>query len=273
MQTSGVLIIIGGNEDKIGDCRILREFIERCGGRKSRIAIVTTATQLPEEVGMEYKILFELFGAEYVHVIYIADRTQANDKNLAEEFSTYTGIFLTGGDQLRLTSIIGGSAVDKAIKKNFAQGAVIAGTSAGASVMSRTMIVDGDSSETPKKSAISMAEGMGLINSVVIDQHFAQRGRINRLLAVIAQNPNVIGVGIDEDTALIVEPEGRCQVMGSQTVTVVDGRRIVHSNISESSRFDPLAITNVTLHILPEGFGYDLERRCPYVVHHQEEEK
>lgn len=266
-KDEGVLLIIGGNEDKTGECHILRTFIERAGGREAKIAVLTTATQLPEEVGIEYKMVFEWLGAELVDIVHIADRAKAFDQHLADRLSTYTGFFFTGGDQLRLTSILGGSVIDKAIKQNFAHGAVIAGTSAGASVMSHTMIIGGDSSETPKKATISMAEGMGLIDKVVIDQHFAQRGRINRLLAVVAQNPNVIGVGIDEDTALLVEASGKCHVVGSQTVTVVDGRQIVHSNISESSLFDPLAITNVTLHILPDGFGYDLQTRMPYVSH------
>ncbi|WP_110954267.1 cyanophycinase [Anaerosinus massiliensis] len=266
-KVEGVLLIIGGNEDKSGECQILRTFIERAGGRDAKIAVMTTATELPEEVGVEYKLVFEWLGAKEVDIIHIADRIQAFDQHLAENFSTYTGIFFTGGDQLRLTSILGGSVIDKAIKETFAKGAVLAGTSAGASVMSHTMIIGGDSSETPKKATISMAEGMGFIDKVVIDQHFAQRGRINRLLAVVAQNPNVIGIGIDEDTAILVEANGKCCVVGSQTVTIVDGRQIVHSNISESSLFDPLAITNVILHILPNGFGYDLRNRKPYVSH------
>lgn len=271
MDDQGKLLIIGGNEDKTGDCVILRKFVELAGGRRAKIAVLTTATQLPQEVGHEYKMLFELFGAESVDLLHIHDREAAGDKQAAEYLSRYTGIFFTGGDQLRLTSLLGGTAMDRAIKANFENGGVIAGTSAGASAMSYTMIVGGDSSETAKKSTISMAEGMGLIESVVIDQHFAQRGRINRLLAVVAQNPRVVGIGIDEDTAFLVEGKERCSILGSQTVTVVDGRKIVHSNLSESSQSDPLAITNVKIHILPFGFGYNLEKRLPYVVQKQEE--
>ena len=266
----GTLLIIGGNEDKTGDCRILRKFVELSGGRSARVAVLTTATELPAEVGAEYKTLFELLGAEAADVVHIADRSQAADRQLAARLAEYRGVFFTGGDQLRLTSLLGGSAVERALKANFRRGGVIAGTSAGASVMSRTMIVGGDSSETPKKSTITLAEGMGFLEQVVIDQHFAQRGRINRLLGVVAQNPNVIGMGVDEDTALLVRANA-CRVVGSQTVTVLDGRRIVHSNISESSRFDPLALTDVTLHILPEGFGYDLQQRRPCAVQQEEQ--
>jgi cyanophycinase len=156
--------------------------------------------------------------------------------------------------------------VDKAIRRAYGKGAIIAGTSAGASVMSDTMIVGGDSSDTPKKSTISMAHGMDLLADVVIDQHFAQRGRINRLLGAVAQNPYILGVGIDEDTAVIVAPDGRFEVIGSQTVTVVDGKNIIHSNISESKPNESLAITNVILHILPVGFGFDIRRRIPYAL-------
>lgn len=270
-QDKGTLLIIGGNEDKTGECRILRKFLSLSGGRKAYIGVFTTATELPGEVGAEYKELFELLGAERVDLVYIGERREAAERAAAERVARYTGMFFTGGDQLRLTSILGGTAIEKAIADNFHKGGVIAGTSAGASVMSHTMIIGGDSSETPKKSTISMAEGMGLLDRVVIDQHFAQRGRINRLLAVVAQNPNVLGIGIDEDTALLVESAGNCRVVGSQTVTIVDGRKIVHTNISESSRFDPLAITNVMLHILPAGFGYDLVRREPHAMREQED--
>ena len=262
-KNEGVLLIIGGNEDKAGDCTILKKFVELAGEREARIAILTTATELPEEVGREYQTIFNQLGAEQVDIIHIADRLQASEKQIGHSFAEYTGIFFTGGDQLRLTSILGGSTVNQEIVAGFKRGAVIAGTSAGASVMSQIMIVGGDSSETPKKSSISLAQGMGLLECVVIDQHFAQRGRINRLLAIVAQNPNVLGIGIDEDTALLVKGN-KCSVIGSQTVTIVDGRAILHSNISESSRFEALAITNVKLHILPYGFGFDLCTRIPY---------
>jgi cyanophycinase len=164
-----------------------------------------------------------------------------------------------------LTSILGGSNSDAAIRQAYLSGTVIAGTSAGASVMSDTMIVDGDSSDTPKKSNLGMAHGMGLLQEVVIDQHFAQRGRINRILAAVAQNPLIIGVGIDEDTAIVVTPDEKFEVIGSQTVTIADGRHVIYSNISESKPFDPLALTNVVLHVLPEGYGYDLKRRTAYI--------
>lgn len=264
-KVAGNLLIIGGNEDKKGKCKILKRFVEMAGGRDARIAVLTTATEFPHEVGNEYRSLFLEIGAEAATVIYIDDRDTANDKNKAREILDSTGVFITGGDQLRLTSILGGSETDAAIRQAYLSGTVIAGTSAGASVMSDTMIVGGDSSDTPKKSNLGMAHGMGLLQEVVIDQHFAQRGRINRILAAVAQNPLIIGVGIDEDTAIVVSPDEKFVVIGSQTVTIADGRDIINSNISESKPSDPLALTNIILHVLPEGYGYDLKRRTAYI--------
>lgn len=265
-QVAGNLLIIGGNEDKQGDCIILRKFIAMAGGRDARIAVITTATEYPREVGDEYRSLFTEFGAACVNILYITNRESANDQHQIAEIDNCSGIFFTGGDQLRLTSILGGSGVDAAIRRAYLKGTIIAGTSAGASVMSDTMIVDGSSSDTPKKDSLSMAHGMGLLGEVVIDQHFAQRGRINRLLAAVAQNPHIMGIGIDEDTALCVSPQASFSVMGSQTATIIDGKNIIHSNISESKQFDPLALTNVILHVLPSGFGFDLKRRTPYTL-------
>lgn len=262
-KLSGSLIIIGGHEDKEGECSILHQLIDMAGGRNSRIVVIATATDQPRIVGNEYRELFSSLGAAAVTIMAVADRETANQKEQAEIIKQATGIFFTGGDQLRLTSILGGSAVDAAIRAAFRQGAIIAGTSAGAAIMSETMIVAGNSNETPKKSSLTMAQGMGFLAEGVVDQHFAQRGRINRLLEAVAQNPHVLGIGIDEDTALVVGPDRLCRVIGSQTVTIVDGKSIVYSNISESSRCQPLAISNVLLHVLPAGFGFDLNRRLP----------
>lgn len=264
-KAQGTLVIVGGNEDKQADCVILRTIVAMAGGREARIAIITTATEYPREVGDEYRSLFRELGAAQADILYISNREAANDQHLVTEVEAATGVFFTGGDQLRLTSILGGSRVDAAIRRAYERGTVVAGTSAGASAMSDTMIVEGDGSDTPKKCTLNMAHGMGLLEEVVIDQHFAQRGRINRLLTAVAQNPYVLGIGIDEDTALVVTADAKCQVIGSQTVTIIDGQHIIHSNVSESKPYDPLALTNVKLHILPAGFGFDLRRRQPLV--------
>ncbi len=266
MIKQGQLLIIGGNEDKNKDCIILKKFLEMAGGRDAKIAVITTATEYPREVGDEYRTVLMDLGAYSVDVVFIPDRYTANNQQQVLGIEACSGIFFTGGDQLRLTSILGGSLADTAIRVAFSKGTVVAGTSAGASVMSDTMIVDGGSSDTPKKANLNMAHGMGLLKTVVIDQHFAQRGRINRLLGAVAQNPNVLGVGIDEDTALQVQNTGECEVIGSQTVTIIDGKNIMHSNISELQPSESLAITNVNLHVLSKGFGYNLITRVPYVI-------
>ena len=262
-KEAGSLLIIGGHEDKIGECLILRRFIDMAGGRDSRIVVVATATDQPRLVGNEYRELFSGLGAAAVTIMAVNNWEIANQQEQADVIKQATGIFFTGGDQLRITSILGGSAVEAAIRIALAQGAVIGGTSAGAAIMSETMIVAGNSNDTPKKSSLIMAQGMGFLSEGVVDQHFAQRGRINRLLEAVAQNPHVLGIGIDEDTALIVGPGRMCEVIGSQTVTIIDGKNIIYSNISESNRYQPLAISNVLLHILPSGFGFDLNLRLP----------
>lgn len=270
-RTEGRLLVIGGNEEKEGECRILRSFVEMAGGRDARLVILTTATELPEEVGEEYREIFERLGAGEVRVLHAETRREASERSLAETVREASGIFLTGGDQLRLTSILGGSEADRSILGAFRGGAIVAGTSAGASAMAGTMIVSGDSADTATRSTVSMAQGMALVADVVIDQHFAQRGRMNRLLASVAQNPHLLGIGIDEDTAVLVMPDGRCEVIGSQSVTILDGRQIRQTNVSDSSSREPLAITNLVMHVLPEGYGYDLVRHTPYRTDEQEE--
>lgn len=267
---SGRLLVIGGNEDKEGSCEILRAFVRLAGGGAARIVILTTATELPGEVGGEYRAIFERLGAQTVRVLYADTREEASSREVTAAIEMASGIFLTGGDQLRLTSILGGSATDREILRAFRRGVIVAGTSAGASAMAGTMIVSGDSADTATRSAVSMAQGMGLVEEVVIDQHFAQRGRINRLLSAVAQNPHLLGIGIDEDTAILVTPNGRCEVIGSQSVTILDGRAIRQTNVSDSMSCEPLAITNLTMHVLPRGFGYDLTAQKPYRAEERE---
>jgi cyanophycinase len=166
-----------------------------------------------------------------------------------------------GGDQLRISSILGGTEVHRIIRNEYEEGRVIAGTSAGASMMSEIMVVEGKDEEAPRKCTLKMAPGMGLLEGVIIDQHFNQRGRIGRLLAAVAQNPNILGIGIDEDTAMVVNKDLEFIVEGSGVVTVVDGADISFTNISEQYPDDPLAITNVKIHIFPKGYGFNLIKK------------
>lgn len=256
------LIIIGGGEDKKTDKDILKEVVSLSGGRDARIAVITTATNFPLEVGEEYKRLFYDLGVEKVDTINIIDRKEANRKQITRGLEDITCIFFVGGDQLRISSILGGTDFHRSIIKLMEKGVIIAGTSAGASMMSEIMVVEGEEEEAPKKCTINMASGMGFLKGTIIDQHFNQRGRIGRLLGAVAQNPYVLGIGIDEDTAIVVDNIDQLRVIGSGVITIVDGREIDFTNISEQYPDEPLALTNVKVHILPQGYGFHLINRA-----------
>jgi len=256
----GKLLIIGGAEDKTGECRILTRFVQETGGKDSHLVILTAATEYPRQVGDQYKGLFRKLGVQDVEVLDVANRIQANHVETVAGLEKATGVFFTGGDQLRITGLLGGTLLGRALHRIYERGVIIAGTSAGASVMSDTMIVGGEAG-TPKKEALSMAPGLGLLRSVVIDQHFAQRGRIGRLLTAVAQNPYVLGVGIDEDTAILVYSDAHFTVVGSQTVTVVDSAPSEATNVSDSDPGQALLLTPVLIHVLPDSYGFNLKRR------------
>jgi cyanophycinase len=257
----GTLLIIGGAEDKKGDCAILKDFVRLANLRGGKILIFTAATQYPQKVSSEYIRIFESLGARDVSSIDIFSRDQAQRVGISESIAEAGGIFFTGGDQLRITSLLGGTQVDAALDRAYEGGTVIAGTSAGASVMSATMIVGGEGEKAPHQGSISMAPGMGLVREVVIDQHFAQRGRLGRLVTAVAQQPAMLGMGIDEDTAVLVNRRGVVRVVGSGTVTLVDGSTCEHTNVSETDPSQPLAITGIKVHILSRGYGFDLNSR------------
>ena len=258
---SAKLIIIGGGEDKKTDKEILKEVVNLAGGRDAKISVVTTATNFPLEVGEEYKRLFYDLGVDKVDTINIVDRKEANRRQITRGLEDTSCIFFVGGDQLRISSILGGTDFHRSIIKLMEKGAIIAGTSAGASMMSEIMVVEGEEEDAPRKCTINMASGMGFLKGTIIDQHFNQRGRIGRLLGAVAQNPYVLGIGIDEDTAIVVDNQNQIRVIGSGVITVVDGREIDYTNISEQFPDDPLALTNVKIHILPEGYGFHLINR------------
>lgn len=264
-NTKGKLVIIGGAEDKEGKCDILKKVVEMSGGDNSRIVVMTTATEQPREVGSLYRKLFKKLGVRNIDILNINTREDASNDEYIELINEATCIFFTGGDQLRITSLLGGTVVYDSLHSAYNKGALLVGTSAGASVMSSNMIVEGLNDQSPKYCTLKMAPGLGILGEVIIDQHFAQRGRIGRLLSAVAQNPHMLGVGIDEDTAIIVDGFS-FEVIGSQTVTVVDGKNLSHTNVSELSPKEPLAITDIRLHILPKGYGFDLAQKKPKIA-------
>lgn len=261
-ETHGQLVIIGGAEDKEGDCIILREFVRRAGGLQARIVVMTVATGLPGEVGETYINVFERLGVESVKVVDTAKREDASDSRALELTQEATGVFFTGGNQARITECLKDTELDALLHKRFAEGIVIAGTSAGAAMMPDMMIVEGESETNPRMEVARMDRGMGFLPGVVIDQHFAQRGRLGRLLSAIAQQPVHLGFGIDENTAIAINGK-ELEVIGDGAVTVVDVANITHNNVDELLRDEPLALCNATLHILPHRYKFDLEKRLP----------
>ncbi len=263
-ESSGQLLIIGGAEDKEGDCKILREFVRRAGGVNARIVVMTVATEMPREVGENYIRVFERLGAEDIRIVDTVQREDASSSTYLEAVNKATGVFFTGGDQSRITSILKDTEIDAAIQKRYQEGIIVAGTSAGAAMMPDVMIVEGDSETNPRVNVVEMAPGMGFLPGIVVDQHFLQRGRLGRLLSALAQQPAVLGIGIDENTSVLVQ-NNKLQVVGEGAVTVVDVADITHTNIGEILKDEALAICGAKLHILPDGYKFDLTSRKPII--------
>ncbi len=261
---SGQLVIIGGAEDKEGDCKVLREFIRRAGGTKARIVVMTVATSLPGEVGETYINVFERLGAEHIQVVDTPQQEDANDPKAIEAVENATGVFFTGGDQSRIVAAVKNTKLDEVIHKRYAEGIVVGGTSAGAAMMPDIMIIEGDSETNPRVNVVEMGPGMAFLPGVVVDQHFLQRGRMGRLLSALAQQPAVLGFGIDENTAVVVN-DGKFEVVGEGAVTVVDIADVTHCNVDQLLHDEPLAICGAKLHILPHGYKFDLQSRKPIV--------
>jgi cyanophycinase len=262
--TKGSLVIIGGAEDRQGECSVLREFVRLAGGMKAQIAVMTAATGMPREVGDDYIRIFKRLGAELVEAVHTEHRDDSRREDSLRIIEQATGIFFTGGDQSRIVDFIRGTPLDKAIHKRHESGAVIGGTSAGAAMMPDEMIVGGASVSNPSVDAVSMGPGMGFLPGIVIDQHFAQRGRLGRLLAALVLQPAVLGLGIDEDTAIIVNGD-EFEVVGQGAVTVVDETTATHNNLEGLLKDEPIALCGVKLHILPHGYRFNLNTHQPLV--------
>jgi len=256
-------MIIGGAEDKVRKPTILKHFVALSGGRDARIAVIPTASSLGREVVDVYDALFTKFGAARVDAVRPESRDQAHDPALVKALDEATGIFMTGGNQLKLSSIVCGTPVGEAITRAHERGAVVAGTSAGASIQSSHMVAFGVGGATPKQRMTQVAAGLGLVDTAVIDQHFDQRNRYGRLLMIVAQSPQLLGIGVDEDTCGLVEDvddEMVMRVLGKGAVTIFDGSRMV-SNAYEATRSSPLLASGVVFHTLPAGTVFNLTTR------------
>ena len=255
-EEGGHLVIIGGAEDREYDKAILRRFVELAGGPGCGVAVITAASGVPDEVWREYDAAFGALGAGRRVHLDIAARAAADDARIAQVLGGVGGIFLSGGDQMRLLATIGGSALERALRAAYRErGACIGGTSAGASAMSQQMLVRGQESAHPAKGTVCLAPGLGLVGGIVIDQHFSERRRFSRLLTAVAQHPALQGVGIDEDTALVIGRGQGIEVIGAGTVTVIDGRHM-HSDLAAVDRFACPELVDVRLHLLPPGAAY-----------------
>src|SRR5438093_1786402 len=256
----GHLLIIGGAEEKLRQRQILSRFLSLSGGPEARLAIISTASSLGDEATDLYESLFRSMGVAEVRGLRPLTREEANARALATQLTDATGICMTGGNQLRLSSVIGGTALGRAIIERHRHGTLVAGTSAGASAISTHMVAFGTSGATPKQRMTQMSAGLGLLPGVIVDQHFEQRNRLGRLLALVAQSPALLGMGVDEDTAALVSPSGVMEVIGKGSVMILDPARL-QTDAYEVKRHRPIMVSGVLLHSLPSGYRFDLRRR------------
>lgn len=259
-STRGFIVPIGGAEDKTGDRDILKKFAQLCGGRRARIAIIPTASQL-EDTGHKYAQLFRELDVREAWHIDVETRAEADRKEHVEDLERADGIFLTGGNQLRLSTTLGGTAMDNAIRHLCLAGRHIAGTSAGAAYLCQHMIAFGEEGHTPRAGSVQIVAGLGLTRRVIIDQHFRQRDRIGRLLTALAYNPYPIGFGLDEDTAAFIGPDNVVEVEGNGMLTVLDAHDVEFDSIANANQGDLVSLTNVRLHLLVRGATYNLLTR------------
>jgi len=258
-QSRGYVIPIGGAEAKRKDPIILERFVELCGGVDARILVIPTASLL-DETGPLYQELFEGMGAKAM-CIPIEERDQCYGEEILSVMDRATGIFITGGNQLRLSTILGGTPVARAIRRLNVSGVHMAGTSAGAAIISEHMIAGGRGGPSPRESGVVLAPGLGLTNRAIIDQHFNRRGRMGRLLAALSFNPFACGLGIDENTAAFIAPDGKLEVVGHGTVTVVDPSDLRHSSMSYVRKAESISLIGLKLHVLANGSHFNLETR------------
>jgi len=262
-DTPGPLFVIGGAEDKLRRRTVLTRFVESAGGADARIAVIPTASSLGPEVVEVYDAVFRKLGAAEVFGARPEDREQANDPALAERLGDATGIFMTGGNQLKLSAVIAGTAFGDAILAAHRRGATVGGTSAGASIQSSHMVAFGSGGTTPKQRMTQVAAGLGLLPGCVIDQHFEQRNRYGRLLMIVSQSPQLLGIGVDEDTGAVIRHDTDrpvLEVVGRGAVTILDGGHMV-SNAHEAKRNLPIPASGVELHVLPAGARFDMTTR------------
>lgn len=255
----GWIIPIGG---KLADADILDRFVALSGGSSARIAILTTASNEPD-IGKYYERVFAKHGVTHAKSLRFERRSDCDDRDWLGWLESATGIFISGGNQLKLTATLGGTPVAKLLRIQNAAGVHIAGTSAGAAFLSEHMIAFGDDGPTPRAGMVTMCAGLGLTNRVIVDQHFRQRDRLGRLLTALAYNPFAVGLGVDEDTAAFIGPDETIEVQGSGALTLIDPSAVEYSSIAEAAPGEPVTLLGVKVHVLAQGATFNLHTRQP----------
>lgn len=257
----GRLIAIGGNEDRVNELLVLKRVVQEICKDNFKVAILTTASEEPEQRGEDYKKVFKTLGAKFIEVLNIKTRKQANSDSFVESLKSTDLIFITGGDQLRLTTIIGGSKLLKVIKDKLNKGCLVVGTSAGAAVFSDTMIYEGKSEEALIKGKVFTTSGFSFVDNIVFDTHFMARGRIGRLVQIVTTNPECIGIGLGEDSGVVFGGDGSIEIIGTGHVILVDGSEIGYSNIMDIKPGEAIAVENIKIHSLVHGYRYNFKKR------------
>ncbi len=260
----GHLLVIGGAEDKYNERRILRKFLSIAGGENAEVLIVPVASDFPEFAADVYTQAFRNLGVANPRVLRATSRQDVFQADADELLDGVTGVFITGGDQMRLVSILGGTDFAAKLRKLVREtDMVLAGTSAGAAGMSTSMIVRGESTSHPQKNSVRLSPGLGFLKNIIIDQHFTERGRISRLITAVSYNPYNLGIGIDENTAIILDGKGILEVYGQGSATIVDGSAITYNEIAEVADHEAFSVCGVQMHILRDGLIYDYLERHP----------
>ena len=260
----GHLLVIGGAEDKYNERRILKKFLELAGGENAEVLIIPVASDFPEFASDVYVQAFRRLGVANPRVLRATSRQDVVSQDADALLDGITGVFITGGDQMRLVSVLGGTVFAQKLRHLVTEtDLVLAGTSAGAAGMSVSMIVRGESASHPQRSSVSLSPGLGFLKNIIIDQHFSERGRLSRLITAVSYNPYNLGIGIDENTAIILNKEGVLEVFGDGTVTIVDGSQITFNEIAEVGPTDAFSVCGLTLNILGDGLLYDFFGRAP----------
>ena len=259
-EERGWIIPIGGAEEKENDPRILKRFVELCGGDQADIVVLPTASRLLD-TGPRYEQIFRELGAARVEAIDYDTRRDCEEKSRLDRLARATGIFFTGGNQLRITTVLGGTPVAKLIRLQNAKGVHVAGTSAGAAILSEHMIAFGEEGASARAGSVRLAPGLGLTNRFIIDQHFRQRDRLGRLATALAFNPFAIGIGLDEDTAAFIGPDNTLKVEGSGSVTVIDAAGLQFSSMDRANEGDAICLLGLGIHMLVRGATFNLHTR------------